>query len=154
MSNINAIENKISSARKYSAILKRYRKFTKEKIRNNTDIRGAVERYLYLEAQAAIDLAEAVIAHSDFRKPTTMGEAFYILNEEKIISDKLTEKLVRMVGFRNVLAHDYEDINYDIVYKVLQEGLDDIEVFLKIISKKLKITEDKKRLEKGIYDAA
>ena len=145
MSNIKAIENKISSARKYSAILKRYRGFTKEKIRNNTDIRGAVERYLYLEAQAAIDLAEAVIAHNDFRKPTTMSEAFYILNEEKIISDKLTEKLIRMVGFRNVLAHDYDDIDYDIVYNVLQQGLNDIEVFLKIISKKLNITRTGKK---------
>jgi len=145
MSNIKAIENKISSARKYSTILKRYKNFTKEKIRNNTDIRGAVERYLYLEAQAVIDLAEAVIAHKDFRKPATMSEAFYILNEEKIIPDTLTEKMVRMVGFRNVLAHDYEDIDYDIVYNVLQHGLNDIEVFLKIISKKLNITRTEKK---------
>jgi uncharacterized protein YutE (UPF0331/DUF86 family)/predicted nucleotidyltransferase len=146
MSNIRAIENKISSARKCSTILKRYKGFTKEKIRNNTDIRGAVERYLYLEAQAVIDLAEAVIAHNDFRKPTTMSESFYILNEEKFISAKLTEKLVRMVGFRNVLAHDYEDIDYDIVYNVLQKGLmNDIEAFLKIISKKLNITRPGKK---------
>jgi uncharacterized protein YutE (UPF0331/DUF86 family) len=135
MSNIKAIENKISSARKYLTILQRYKNFTKEKIRGNTDIRGAVERYLYLETQAAIDLAEAVIAHKDFRKPATMGEAFSILNEEKIIPNKLTDKLIRMVGFRNVLAHDYEDVDYDIVYTVLQKGLNDIEVFLKIIAK-------------------
>lgn len=140
MSNLEAIENKISSARKYSAILKRYRGFAKEKIRNNIDIRGAVERYLYLEAQAVIDLAEAIIAHNNFRKPSTMSDAFYILNEEKVIPGRLTEKLVRMVGFRNVLAHDYEDIDYDIVYEVLQEGLNDIEVFLKVVSKKLNIT--------------
>ena len=145
MSNIKAIENKISSARKYLAILDRYKGFPKEKIRNNIDIRGAVERYLYLEAQAVIDLAEAVIAHIDFRKPSTMSDAFYILNEEKIIPVKLTEKLVRMVGFRNVLAHDYEDIDYDIVYKVLQEGLNDIEVFLSVISKKLNITQSRKK---------
>jgi uncharacterized protein YutE (UPF0331/DUF86 family) len=145
MSNIKAIENKISSVRKYSSILKRYKGFSKEKIQKNIDIRGAVERYLYLEAQAVIDLAEAVIAHNDFRKPSTMSDAFYILNEEKIIPVKLTEKLVRMVGFRNVLAHDYEDIDYDIVYKVLQEGLNDIEVFLSVISKKLNITQSRKK---------
>jgi uncharacterized protein YutE (UPF0331/DUF86 family) len=139
VSNIEAIENKISSARKYSTILKRYKKFTKERIQSDTDIKGAVERYLYLEAQAVIDLAEAVIAHGDFRKPSTMSEAFYILNEEKIISGRLTQKMVRMVGFRNVLAHDYEDIDYDIVHNVLQKGLSDIEVFLKVIAKKLNI---------------
>ncbi|MDQ7787560.1 MAG: DUF86 domain-containing protein [Thermodesulfovibrionales bacterium] len=137
MSNRQAIENKISSTRKYLTILKRYKTFTKQAIRENIDIRGAVERYLYLEAQAAIDLAEAVIAYNDFRKPTTMSEAFSILHEEKIIPAKLTDKMFRMVGFRNVLAHDYEDVDYDIVYDVLQKGLRDIEVFLNIIAKHL-----------------
>jgi len=135
MSNRKAIENKISSARKYLTILKRYKNISKDKIKGDTDIRGAVERYLYLETQAAIDLAEAIIAYNDFRKPATMSEAFSILNEEKIIPGKLTEKLIRMVGFRNVLAHDYEDIDYDIVYNVLHRGLLDIEHFLKIITK-------------------
>ncbi|MFZ5908171.1 MAG: type VII toxin-antitoxin system HepT family RNase toxin [Nitrospirota bacterium] len=135
MSNRKALENKISSARKYLTILKRYSPYTKEQIQGSIDIRGAVERYLYLEARAVIDLAEAVIACHDFRKPATMSEAFSILNEEKIIPDKLTGKLVRMVGFRNVLAHDYEDVDYDIVCDVLQKGVRDIEAFLKIIAK-------------------
>lgn len=135
MSNRKAIENKISSARKYLTILKRYKNMSIEKIKGDTDIRGAVERYLYLETQATINLAEAVIAYNYFRKPTTMSEAFSILNEEKIIPGKLTEKLIRMVGFRNILAHDYEDIDYDIVYEVLQKGLHDVESFLKTITK-------------------
>ena len=40
-----------------------------------------------------------------------------------------------MVGFRNIVVYDYEKINYDIVYKILQERLKDIEDFLKEISK-------------------
>jgi uncharacterized protein YutE (UPF0331/DUF86 family) len=68
MSNIKVIENRISSAKKYLTILEKYRGLTKEKIRNNIDVRGAVERYLYLEAQAVIDLAESVIAHKNFKE--------------------------------------------------------------------------------------
>ena len=139
MSSIKVIENKISSARKYLKILQRYKGYKKEDIEGNIDIRGAVERYLYLAIQSAIDLAEAVIAYKGFRKPTTMSEAFYILNEEDFISDKLAGRLAMMVGFRNVIAHDYEKIDYDIVLDILQNKLKDIEIFLKEISKKLKL---------------
>jgi len=41
----------------------------------------------------------------------------------------------KMVGFRNALAHGYEKMNYDILYDVLQNKLDDIHVFLKEIEK-------------------
>lgn len=133
MTNLAVIENKISSVRKYLKILERYKKYSKKEIEENLDIKGAVERYLYLVTQATIDLSEAVISYKNFRKPSTMGEAFYILNEEKIISDNLTKKLIGMVGFRNIVAHDYEKINYDILYEILQSRLKDIEEFLRKI---------------------
>jgi uncharacterized protein YutE (UPF0331/DUF86 family) len=134
MTNLNVIENKISSAKKYLIILEDYKKYSREEIEKNIDIKGAVERYLYLAIQAVIDLAEAVLAYKNLRKPATIAETFYILNEAKIIDGGLTEKLVKMAGFRNIIAHDYEEINYDIVYDVLQNKLKDLEEFLKTAS--------------------
>ncbi|MBI5152024.1 DUF86 domain-containing protein [Candidatus Peregrinibacteria bacterium] len=130
MTNLAKIENKISAIKKYLKILEMYKKISKKELEKDLTLRGAVERYLYLAAQATIDLAEAVIAHKKFRKPTTLSECFYILNEEKIIPRELTKKMVGMVGFRNIVAHDYGEINYDIVYDVLQNGLKDIKEFL------------------------
>lgn len=88
MSGIKVIENKISSAKKYLKILKRYHSYKKEEIEENIDIRGAVE-------------------------------------------------LVKMVGFRNIITHDYDKIDYDILYNVLKKGRKDIESLLKSIEKKL-----------------
>ena len=133
MSNRAIIENKISHIRKYLRILDGYQKYSRKEIEGNIDLKGAVERYLYLAAQATIDLSEAAVAYKNFRKPTTMSESFYILNEEKIISNELTEKLVKMTGFRNAVAHDYEKLNYEIVYDVLQNKTKDIENFIEII---------------------
>jgi len=130
MSNRAIIENKISHIRKYLRILDGYQKYSRKEIEENIDLKGAVERYLYLAVQATIDLSEAAVAYKNFRKPTTMSESFYILNEEKIISNELTEKLVKMTGFRNAVAHDYEKLNYEIVYDVLQNRLKDIEEFI------------------------
>ncbi|OGC48021.1 MAG: hypothetical protein A3A94_00120 [Candidatus Portnoybacteria bacterium RIFCSPLOWO2_01_FULL_43_11] len=130
MTKLAVIENKISAVKKYLKILDGYKKHSRKEIENDLNIRGAVERYLYLAAQATIDLAESLIAYKNFRKPTTMSEAFYILNEEKIIPAELTAKMVGLVGFRNIVAHDYEKIDYDIVYDILQNRLEDIKKFL------------------------
>jgi len=116
---LNVIENKLSAVQKYLTILERYKNLDIREIENDIDKKGALERYLYLVAQAAIDLAESVVAHRKYRKPTTMSDAFYILNEENIISVELTDKMVKMTGFRNVVARDYEKIDYEIVKNVL-----------------------------------
>lgn len=135
MTDIVVIENKISATRKYLKILEGYKKYPRKELERDLNLKGALERYLYLVSQAAIDLAEAVISLKDLRKPTTLAESFHILNEEKIISDELAEKMVKMVGFRNVIAHDYEKVNYDIVYDILKNRLADIEDFLKAVKK-------------------
>lgn len=133
MSSKIVIENKISDTRKYLKILERYKKYSKEEILNDVDIKGALERYLYLAAQSVIDLAEAIIAYKKLRKPTTLSDTFYILNENNIISVELREKMIKMTGFRNTIAHDYAKLNYDIVYNTLHNNLKDIQEFLKIV---------------------
>lgn len=137
MTSIAVVENQISSVKKYLKILSRYLKYSRKEIENDIDLRGAVERYLYLAVQATIDLAESVVAHQNFRKPSTMSEAFDVLLEEKVLGKALRDRLVQMTGFRNVIAHDYEDMDYKIVFHVLHAGLRDIEKFLRRIEKQL-----------------
>lgn len=135
MTGLSVIENRISSIEKYLRILAGYKKFSRRKIEENTMLKGAVERYLYLAVQSAIDLSEAIISYKKLRKPVTMAEGFEILREEKIIPSALTGKLVSMVGFRNVIAHDYDEIDYDIVYEILQKGADDVKTFIKLVKR-------------------
>lgn len=138
MTNSIIVENRISTIKKYLKILERYKNYSIEEIKENIDLRGAIERYLYLAVQSTIDLAETVIAQKGFRKPTTLRENFDILQEENIIPIKLTEDLIKMVGFRNIITHSYEKVNYDIVYDILQNRLENIFEFLEIIKEKIK----------------
>ncbi len=98
-------------------------------------MRGAVEQYLYLAAQSTIDLANAFIAFRGFRKPSSMGESFTILREAGVLPSPQAEELVRMTGFRNALAYNYEGLDYEIVHSVLRERLEDFEDFAALISK-------------------
>ena len=129
------VENKLSAIQKYLTVLKRYTRYSRKELEHTIDIRGAVERYLYLTVQSVIDCAEAVIALKHFRKPTSLSETFYILNEHGVLTDNQTEVFVKMSGFRNVIAHDYEKIDYDIVYDVLHTKRKDITLFVKTIKR-------------------
>lgn len=137
MTNRRVIENKISSIFKYLKILEGYRGYSREEVENDVNTRGAAERYLYLVAQAAIDLADTIISFKNLRKPSTLSESFHILSEADIIPQGLMEKMIKMTGFRNAIAHDYDKLDYDIVYDVLQNRLKDIEDFVKVIKRAL-----------------
>ena len=139
MSNIDVIESKISFIRDQLVLLEKYKKYSQEEITKEDTLRAAVERYLYLVTQAAIDLAEAVIAHKDFRRPSSYGESFDILHDEGIISPDLRDRLVKMTGFRNIIAHGYTSLKSETVYDVLQNRLVDIEDFIEEVKTKLNL---------------
>jgi len=139
MTTLGIIEQHISALQKNLKILKRLQKYSQKEIEGNDIVKGAVERYLYLLVQDGINLSEATIAFRNFRRPDTYAEAFRILQEEKLISPALSEKMVQVAKFRNVIAHDYKKIDYKIIYDVLQDGLKDIEQFIGEIKKALKL---------------
>ncbi len=134
MSNTDVIENKISAIRRYLGILAQYQAKSVEELSSEVTLRGAVERYLYLVAQATIDLAEATIAFKGLRKPTTMAESFSILVEAGLMDEQLGASLVKMVGFRNILAHDYERVDPRILLEVLRSRLGEVERFIQQVA--------------------
>ena len=135
MTNIGILENKISSVKKYLKILEAYVGLTEKEITSNFEKKGSIERYLYLMAQATIDLAEGMIAYKKFRKPSSFSENFEILQEENYITNDLSMKLIAMTGFRNVLAHGYEKVDYNVLLEILDDGRNDVIEFIKIVEK-------------------
>ena len=47
--------------------------------------------------------------------------------------ERFADKMASMIGFRNLLVHDYTDINLKLVYEFLQTKLTDFEEFIKHI---------------------
>jgi len=60
-----------------------------------------------------------------------------IFLEKGMISSELSEKWIRMIGFRNTLVHGYMDVDRTIVYEVLQNGLCDIEELKRVFARHL-----------------
>lgn len=99
---------------------------------------GNTERYLQLSIQVIIDISHLIIIDLDLNRPEDNYEAISILFENKIISDKLAQKLTKMIGLRNILVHEYGKINRKKIYEILKNQLKDLEEFKKQIIKFLK----------------
>ncbi len=75
--------------------------------------------------QAAIDINRMLIKslqESD-AQPFTNSESFTLLSEQGIISANISAALIPSVNFRNILAHDYDDVMPEAAYRGLQLSL-------------------------------
>jgi uncharacterized protein YutE (UPF0331/DUF86 family) len=88
-----------------------------------------VERRLQLSIQVCIDIANHLIVHLGLRVPETQENVFAILATEGIITPDLGQRMVGMVRFRNILVHDYLDIDSSLVHNHLSQRLSDFEQF-------------------------
>lgn len=79
--------------------------------------------------EQTIDLASYVIRNRRLGVPTSSAECFSLLAAGGVIDRALSDRLIGMVGFRNVAVHQYEDLNLDIVETVITSGLDDLLAF-------------------------
>lgn len=94
---------------------------------------GLAERYLQLSCQIIMDTLNLVIIEQSLEKPENYQEAVSILFKKKIISENLASRLEGIVGFRNILVHEYGKINRKKVYHYLLEKSEDFKVFKKEI---------------------
>ena len=79
--------------------------------------------------ETAIDLANHVIRVNKLGIPVSSGDSFRLLQTERIIDIRLAEHLGKMVGFRNLVIHQYAKIEIRIVEAVIASELDQLLVF-------------------------
>lgn len=89
----------------------------------------AIAINLQRSAEQAIDLANHIIRKRKLGLPKESRESFKILAEAKIISDDLAGKLKKMIGFRNVIVHEYQELDINIMIDVVEHHLDDLIVY-------------------------
>jgi len=130
------IKRKLERLSHYLQLLTRYSDMDFSTVLANPDLIGACERYLYLAAQSAIDTAEMIVKSEDLGTLESMAESFEKLGSAGILSSKLSNNLIKMVGFRNALSHGYEKMNYGLVEQVLKHDTNDLREFFLIISAK------------------
>lgn len=89
----------------------------------------AIAINLQRAAEQVIDLANHVIRKKRLGLPKESKESFEILASEHIVTHELADRLKRMVGFRNVLVHEYQEFDVRVMKDVIEHRLDDLIAF-------------------------
>ncbi len=80
-------------------------------------------------SEAAIDLAMHVVRVHALGLPRESREAFSLLHQAGFLDEQGTHRMQAMVGFRNIAVHSYQDLDLQIVRRILDEHLTDFKRF-------------------------
>jgi uncharacterized protein YutE (UPF0331/DUF86 family) len=107
----------------------------------NIDIQESVLFNIQMAIQNCIDIAAHIISDEGFGIPGSTNEMFYLLEENGYLNNEITEKMVKAVGLRNLVVHEYSKIDLERIFEVTQKDITDLNEFLKSIFKKLGLAE-------------
>lgn len=130
MVNRSIVLRKISRIRYYLSRIKKYRCISLQEFQDDVNTQDIILHNLQLSIQGCIDLGSHIVSDEGWGVPGSFSEIFYILEDKGVIPRELTEKMVAMVEFRNIIIHEYEDVDFKIVHEILKKDIVDIESFL------------------------
>lgn len=101
---------------------------------SDIDLQDIISLNLSRAVQLCVDIGAHLISCMDLPPPNTMGQTFDQLEQSGLISDSLATNLKKAIGFRNIAVHNYDAINWQIVYSIITNHLLDFTEFAKIAS--------------------
>jgi uncharacterized protein YutE (UPF0331/DUF86 family) len=93
-----------------------------------------IERILELLIMKASDIVFHLIADNGEPVTASYKAAFLRAGELGIIGNKLSKNLALSAGLRNILVHEYEEIDYHIVHKSIPSAIKDFTTLIKELS--------------------
>ena len=96
-------------------------------------VSGILKNVKMHDAQSIIDICTHIVSRESDNIPQTYADCMKELAKLKIITTELAEKLSQMVKTRNLVVHQYEIVNNELVVTALKEILDDLELYKEAI---------------------
>lgn len=103
--------------------LKRFETMTLAEYLDNSDLQIISERLLEVIIQTSIDINKHLLTQGYQISSITYKESFQQLGDYEILPRKLAKELSSAASLRNVLAHQYLDIDYTELFASIQKVL-------------------------------
>ena len=117
------IVRKLSDLDVYLNQIREFSDISLEAYLSDWKTRRVVERTLQIMIEACLDIAGHLISDRRLRTPTGYADAFKVLNENGVIDDAMLGVMEKMAKFRNIVVHQYEDVDAAIVLLILKNHL-------------------------------
>lgn len=133
MVDIELISRKLSRLQSYVDELRTSTDINWEKFQSDLRSRAFVERYLHLAIEEVLDIANHVVSFHQWREPAGYRDLLLILSEKGVIPADQLSKFQNMASFRNMLVHQYETIDTELVFGIFSKHLADFDQFISLI---------------------
>jgi uncharacterized protein YutE (UPF0331/DUF86 family) len=100
----------------------------------SSDASDSVILHLWQATQIVFDLAVSACVSLGAGTPQNYADAFRRLQAQGVVDQPLADRLVRAAGFRNVVAHAYENLDMARVYRAATTGPSDLRAFVQILA--------------------
>lgn len=131
----DVVSNKLESLRRCLQRVKDKTPDTVDLLVEDYDLQDIIALNLERAIQTCVDIGLHIISDLEIPVPETMAQTFETLKKAGCLDEATTERMVKSVGFRNTAVHAYQEIDWDIVYRIITEHLDDFRDFARQILK-------------------
>lgn len=83
--------------------------------------------------EACLDMAMYIVSTRKLGVPQVKREAFELLYKNNLIDKEMYINMKNMVGFRNIAIHDYKNIDDEVLIDILDNHLEELRAFAKIM---------------------
>lgn len=92
-------------------------------------LRDATKYRIQVAIEIVINISEHLVAGLNLGQPEYARDLFPLLEKAQIIDQDLADKLSKAVGLRNILVHQYQKVNLEILVFSATQGLEDLRKF-------------------------
>ena len=124
-----ALEARLRRLKEVARRLRRYRERGSHRLGEDEDLAWLVERGLHLGCEIVLDTANHVLAGAFGRSSETYEHVLDALAAEAVLSPQLRADLRGLGGFRNVLVHDYLELDPARVAAALERAPEQFDSF-------------------------
>ena len=129
----DVVLNKLESLRRCIQRIQDKTPASAELLAGDYDLQDIIALNLERAIQTCVDIGLHMISDLEISVPETMAQTFGALQKAGCLDVATAERMAKLVGFRNTAVHAYQAIDWDIVYSIITNHIDDFRDFARQI---------------------
>ncbi|OGC12825.1 hypothetical protein A3J90_08805 [candidate division WOR-1 bacterium RIFOXYC2_FULL_37_10] len=142
MIDIDLVRRKLARLNMYLDKLEPFTKKSFNEYLSDPYTKYSTERLIQLIVECASDINSHVVVEKEKRPPEDYTSSFLRAAEVGLITPSLAQKIKGSGGMRNVITHEYMDIDDEKVYNILPSAIVDFKEYIKQVDRFLDGLED------------
>jgi len=132
----NLVLAKASRVEDHLRRIQEKRSVTSDEFLADLDRQESILFNLQMAIQNCIDIAAHIISDEELGVAGSTNEMFYMLQENGYLAPELAEKMIAAVGFRNLIVHEYGNVDLKKVYQIAHQDVGDLKAYLRAVIEK------------------